>query len=242
MLRSASRILGYRLSARDGNIGRCVDFLLEPQTWSVRYVVVEAGARVPGGRVLISPARLRKLEWTSRRWVLDGTRTELESEPASAPALQSLEQLLGFGLDDNDGYVGYVEDLIVDDDSWRCRYLLINGEVGLSGRKALVPTDWLGQLHPSEHRIEAPFPRTRIASIPEFHPDAPLVSWDVAARASSSEPTPAPDRSSRPSSGFPAPGAWARAVSWKKWGGWGTRGLKAALHRTLQGRDEHRGR
>ena len=79
MLRSASRILGYRLSARDGSIGRCVDFLLEPETWSVRYVVVDAGARVPGGRVLISPASLRKLEWTSRRWVLDGTRSELES-------------------------------------------------------------------------------------------------------------------------------------------------------------------
>jgi hypothetical protein len=240
MLRSASRILGYRLSARDGEVGRCVDLLLEPQTWNVRYVVVDAGVRVPGGRVLISPASLRKVEWTSRRWVLDGIRAELESEPSSAPALQSLEQLLGFGLDDNDGNVGYVEDLIVDDDSWHCRYLLINGEFRLSGRKALVPTAWLGQLHPSEHRVEAPVPRARIASAPEFRPDVPLGNLEEGSSPAATEPTSSPESTATaslpPAWRFNAPRAWAQAAAWKKWGEWGSRGLKAALHRTLQGR------
>src|SRR5688572_11160864 len=231
MLRSASRILGYRLFARDGQIGRCVDLLLEPQTWRVRYVVVDAGARVDGGRVLISLSSLRKLEWTSRRWVLDGTRAELEAEPESAPALQSLEQLIGFGLDDSEGYVGHVEDLIVDDDTWHGRQLLINGEVRLAGRR-LVPIEWLGTLHAEEHRIEAPVPRARIAAAPEPRSLHALGGEGLSA---ASEPTSPPaDRTSsvttlRP----PAPRAWAQAVAWKEWG---ARGLKAALQRTLHRR------
>lgn len=232
MLRSASRILGYRLSARDGQIGRCVDLLLEPHTWLVRYVVVDAGARVPGGRVLLSLASLRKLEWTSRRWVLDGTRAELESDPGSAPALQSLEQLLGFGLDDSEGYVGYVEDLIVDDDSWHCRHLLINGELRLSGRRVLVPTEWLGELHPDEHRIEALVPRSRIASAAELQPGAPLSDLSVSALSTSRERTSAPAHPRAFSRAAPA-AFWAQATAWKEWG---ARGLKAALQRTLQGR------
>lgn len=234
MLRSASRILGYRLSARDGQIGRCVDLLLEPHTWIVRYVVVEAGARVPGGRVLISLSSLRKLEWTSRRWVLDGTRAEVESEPASAPALQSLEQLLGFGLDDSEGYVGYVEDVIVDDDSWHCRQLLINGELRLAGRRALVPMEWLGELHASEHRITAAVPRERIIGAAELHPQAPLASLQPNPAVPPRESTSAPD-STLPRAWSPAAPAafWAQASAWKEWG---ARGLKAALHRTLHGR------
>ncbi len=234
MLRSASKILGYRLLARDGQIGRCIDLLLEPHTWRVSYVVVDAGARVPGGRVLISPASLRKLEWTSRRWVLDGTRAELESEPASAPALHSLEQLLGFGLDDSEGYVGYVEDVIVDDDSWHSRYLVINGEVRMAGRRALVPTEWLGALHAEEHRIEAPVPRARIASAPELRPDAPLGSLELRSDAAPPEPTSAPDASlARGFSTSAHAALWAQAVAWKERS---ARGLKAALQRTLHGR------
>ena len=227
MLRSASRILGYRLAADDGEVGRCVDFLLEQPTWIVRYVLVDTGARLEGGRILVSPLRLRKSDWASRRWALDGTREQVETEPASAPALQSLRQLLGFGLDDAEGNVGHVEDLIVDDDSWHCRYLVVNGEIRLSGRKTLVPTEWLGRLHVEEHRLEAPVPRARIEGEPEYRPEAPHYQLHTAANDAV---RPTADGSVPPSWRFNPPLALASAVQW------GTRGLKAALARTIQGR------
>jgi len=227
MLRSASRILGYRLTADDGEVGRCVDFLLEQPTWIVRYVLVDAGARLDGGPVLVSPLRLRKSDWGSRRWALDGTREQMKTESASAPALQSLKRLIGFGLDDAEGNVGHIEDLIVDDDSWHCRYLVVNGEIRLSGRRTLVPTEWVGQLHVEEHRVEAPVPRARIEGGPEYHPGAPLHQLQVAANDAL---RPTADDSVPPSWRFNPPLAWASAVQW------GTRGLKAALARTIQGR------
>jgi hypothetical protein len=227
MLRSASRILGYRLSAEDGELGRCVDFLVEPHTWIVRYVLVEATPGRDERRVLVSPFRLRKAEWTSRRWVADGTRDQVATELESAPSLQSLKQLIGFGLDDAEGNVGHIEDLIVDDDSWHCRHLVVNGEIRLGGRRTLVPTEWLGAVHLQEHRVEAPVPRKRIEQEPEFHPEAPVYrlqgvsgggSADSSARHAALEEAHVP-----PSWRFNPPLAWAAALQW------GSRALGAAL-------------
>lgn len=228
MLRSASRILGYRLSAEDGEVGRCADFLLEPHTWIVRYVLVEG---TPGGdarRVLVSPFRLRKTEWTSRRWVVDGTRDQVETDFESAPSLQSLKQLIGFGLDDAEGNVGHIEDLIVDDDSWHCRHLVVNGEIRLGGRRTLVPTEWLGAVQLQEHRVEAPVPRARIENEPEFHPEAPVyrAGSGAAPANSSARHTDLEEAHVPPSWRFNPPLAWAAALQW------GSRALGAALRHT----------
>jgi hypothetical protein len=207
-----------------------VDFLLEPRTWIVRYVLVEAPARGDERRVLVSPFRLRKAEWASRRWVVDGTRDQVETELDDAPSLQSLKQLIGFGLDDAEGNVGHIEDLIVDDDSWHCRYLVINGEIRLAGRRTLIPTEWLGAVHLEEHRVEAPVPRARIESEPEFNPDAPVYQLrgvsSGASADSSARDTPLDEAHIPPSWRFHPPLAWAAALQW------GSRALGAALRHT----------
>jgi hypothetical protein len=230
MLRSASRILGYRLSAEDGEIGRCVDFLLEPHTWIVRYVLVDAAPRADERRVLVSPFRLRKTEWASRRWVVDGTRDQVETELEGAPSLQSLKQLIGFGLDDAEGNVGHIEDLIVDDDSWHCPHLVVNGEIRLGGRKTLVPTEWLGSVQLAEHRVEAQVARARIESLAEFNPDAPVyhlrgLSRGAAPSASADDSSPG-ESHVPPSWRFNPPLAWTAALQW------GSRALGAALRHT----------
>ena len=81
MLRSARNILGHRSSAKDGDVGRCVDFLVDANEWLVRYLVVETGSWLPGRRVLISPFALSKADWTSRRLVFEGTRAQVASAP-----------------------------------------------------------------------------------------------------------------------------------------------------------------
>lgn len=81
MLRSARNILGHRASAKDGDVGRCVDFMVDANEWLVRYLVVETGPWLPKRRVLISPFALSKAEWTSRRLVFEGTRAQVAAAP-----------------------------------------------------------------------------------------------------------------------------------------------------------------
>jgi hypothetical protein len=274
MLRSASRIFGYRLHAMDGPIGRCVDFLIDESSWAVRYVVVEAGGRLAGRRVLISPLALRKADWNRRRWVIDGSRQQVESAPLleqnepisgsqelelwrhygwdvagfssilsetdntpgvehlarqeGASTLGSLKQLFGYGLDAEDANVGHVEDVLLDDESWVCRQLVVNGRVWLAGHKTLVPTDWVRRIDSKQHRILVPLPSARLESEPEYEPEALSLRGGGSANAGSPpEPgRPAP-RARRPWP-FTAPQPWLRAFSW------GTRGLKATWLRSLR--------
>lgn len=239
MLRSASKIIGHRLHAVDGEIGRATDFLLDEQGWFLRYMVVETGRWHANRRVLISPMGLRKAEWTSRRLVLDGTREQVRAAPVlsedgtaprqdelSSPAeagLHSITEVLGFGLHVTDGSVGHVEDVIVDDDTWTSPYLVVDSRSWLSGRrKVLVATERVGQIDWSDGHVDVLLPRWEIEESPEFDPTAPVYH-----------------RQDEPFGGDPAGTDRAEPnASFFRFNppeGWRTRGLRAALARIIHG-------
>jgi hypothetical protein len=295
MLRSASKILGYRLSARDGEVGRCVDLLIEDQSWSVRHVVVETGAvktgvvktggRMQGRQLLVSPQALPKAAWNFRRWLLESTREQLENaprldalegdeagdehdvslaeielspisevapgmrpapplsanedapqaseppalpDPIREPALRSLKGLLGYELEAHDGPVGHISDLIVNDDSWSCPYLVVSDSTRTPARQVLIPIDWVNGVDASRRTVAISSALGRVQAEPDFHPEAPryasglvqsLLGVATAAHSSVAARRIGP------------PAALAHALTW------GRRGLRAALARTLQGRE-----
>lgn len=63
MLRSINELKGYIISASDGEIGPCMDFLFDDCTWVVRYTVAR-GFQMVAGRKVIDFARffLMKLD------------------------------------------------------------------------------------------------------------------------------------------------------------------------------------
>jgi hypothetical protein len=56
MLRKASSIDGYAITASDGRIGTVNDFLFEDSSWLVRWLVVDTGDWLSGRKVLLSPS------------------------------------------------------------------------------------------------------------------------------------------------------------------------------------------
>ncbi len=81
MLRSLNEILNYVLSAEDGEIGRCKDFLFDDEFWTVRYMVADTGKWLPGRKVLISPISLGEPDWLERRFPVNLTKEQIESSP-----------------------------------------------------------------------------------------------------------------------------------------------------------------
>jgi len=55
MLRNAKGILNYVLQAKDGEIGRCKDFLFDDEKWTIRYIVADTRNWLPGRKVLVAP-------------------------------------------------------------------------------------------------------------------------------------------------------------------------------------------
>ena len=54
-LRSTSEVTGYHIQALDGEIGHVEDFIIDDETWSIRYLVVDTKNWWAGKRVLVSP-------------------------------------------------------------------------------------------------------------------------------------------------------------------------------------------
>lgn len=78
MLRSTKEINGYVLKARDGEIGRCKDFLFDDEFWTVRYMVADTGKWLPGRRVLISPISLDEPDWVTKHFPIRLTKKQIE--------------------------------------------------------------------------------------------------------------------------------------------------------------------
>lgn len=56
MLRSVKELKGYKIRAKDGDIGHVKEFYFDDQKWSIRYLIVDIGNWLPGKCVHISPA------------------------------------------------------------------------------------------------------------------------------------------------------------------------------------------
>jgi hypothetical protein len=54
-MKSAKGLRGFRLGARDGEIGHVKDFYFDDPSWVVRYLVADTGNWLPKRQVLISP-------------------------------------------------------------------------------------------------------------------------------------------------------------------------------------------
>ena len=56
MLHVISKMRGFHIVASDGEIGHVEEFLVDPDGWKVRYLVVDTSNWIGGKAVLISPA------------------------------------------------------------------------------------------------------------------------------------------------------------------------------------------
>jgi sporulation protein YlmC with PRC-barrel domain len=81
MLRSLKGLERYKVSATDGDIGSVVDFLLDDDHWTVRYLVVETGGFFSERRVLITPISFRQVDWSSKEFHLALTMEKVKSSP-----------------------------------------------------------------------------------------------------------------------------------------------------------------
>lgn len=81
MLRGVSDLAGTPIHAKDGDIGRCRDFLIDERDWTLRYLVADTGRWLPGKQVLISPKSLGVPEWDERRFPVNLTKEEIENAP-----------------------------------------------------------------------------------------------------------------------------------------------------------------
>lgn len=62
-LRSTHDVSGHGIQAMDGEIGHVADFVIDDETWAIRYLVIDTQNWWPGKKVLISTQWIASVSW-----------------------------------------------------------------------------------------------------------------------------------------------------------------------------------
>jgi len=93
-LHSMREVIGYYIQASDGQIGHVEDFIIETDTWAVRYCVIDTRNWLPGKKVLVAPDWIREVNWTDSQVHIELSRDQIKDSPefdASTPVNRDYE-------------------------------------------------------------------------------------------------------------------------------------------------------
>ncbi|NQV41786.1 MAG: PRC-barrel domain-containing protein [Candidatus Marinimicrobia bacterium] len=80
-LRSLNEVKGYNIQATDGHIGHVENLILDDETWTIRYLVVDTRNWLPGKRVLVSPSWAEKIDWAKNTVDVNMSRDQIKNSP-----------------------------------------------------------------------------------------------------------------------------------------------------------------
>lgn len=80
-LRSTHEVNGYHIQAADGEIGHVEDFIIDDETWAIRYLVIDTRNWWPGKKVLVSPQWIERVSWSESKVFINLSRESISQSP-----------------------------------------------------------------------------------------------------------------------------------------------------------------
>lgn len=90
------------------------------------------------------------------------------------PHLRSCKVVTGYHVQALDGEIGHVEDLLVDEETWAIRYLVLNTSNWWMGHRVLVAPQWITGVHWSDESMAIDLTRASIQQAPPYDSSAEL--------------------------------------------------------------------
>jgi uncharacterized protein YrrD len=80
-LRSTHEVSGYHIQAKDGEIGHVKDFIIDDETWAIRYLIIDTQNWWPGKKVLVSPQWIDRVSWSESKVFVNLSRETVKQSP-----------------------------------------------------------------------------------------------------------------------------------------------------------------
>lgn len=84
-LRKTSEIKNYQIQAQDGVIGHVESFLIDDETWNIRYIIVDTKDWGHDKKVLLSPAWINDVRWGGKSVHVSLNKKAIENAPKYDP-------------------------------------------------------------------------------------------------------------------------------------------------------------
>ncbi len=83
------------------------------------------------------------------------------------PHLRSGREVVGYAIHCRDRTIGKLDDLVLDERGWGVRHLVVDCGTWLSGRKALVPVEWIEDISWADREVRLALESAQVGSSPE---------------------------------------------------------------------------
>ncbi len=80
-LRSTNDVSGHHIQASDGDIGHVEDFIIDDETWAIRYLVIDTRNWWPGKKVLVATQWIESVSWSELKVFVNLTREAIRQSP-----------------------------------------------------------------------------------------------------------------------------------------------------------------
>jgi uncharacterized protein YrrD len=80
-LRSTHDVSGHHVQAADGEIGHVDDFVIDDETWAIRYLIIDTRNWWPGRKVLIAPRWIERVSWSESKVFVNLRRETIKESP-----------------------------------------------------------------------------------------------------------------------------------------------------------------
>ncbi len=84
-LRATRDVLGYRIQARDGEIGHLSDMLIDDESWRINYMVIDTSNWLIGKKVIVPPTWVTDVSWADQQVTVDLDRDTVKNSPEFNP-------------------------------------------------------------------------------------------------------------------------------------------------------------
>ena len=125
-----------------------------------------------GGAVMGAPAPVMVERPAATAEMVEEAKRKQDGDPE----LRSFKELKGYHIAAADGDIGHIIDLIVDDERWSVRYLVVDTGNWLPDRRVLLSPEWVGQIKWINRSVITNLPQEAVKNSPEFRPHAAVNS------------------------------------------------------------------
>ncbi|OGQ92511.1 MAG: hypothetical protein A2284_07630 [Deltaproteobacteria bacterium RIFOXYA12_FULL_61_11] len=80
-LRSARELRGYHIQGSDAAIGHVEDFIVDDESWEIRYLVIDTSNWWVGKKVLVSPQWASSISWLESKVYVDLSQQAIKKSP-----------------------------------------------------------------------------------------------------------------------------------------------------------------
>ena len=101
-------------------------------------------------------------------------RAEEAQHADDDPHLRSCKAIVNYHIQATDGDIGHVQGLLVDEETWAIRYLIVNTSNWWLGHEVLVPPQWIQQVSWEDDTVSVNLTRQAVKDAPPYDSALPL--------------------------------------------------------------------